>query len=71
MRVFVALVEGRHSHSQLNADLSQPTYNAKITSLSRRNDVATSFCRHNDIIIALCARWECQMDHQKLTHVKF
>ena len=37
---------------------SQRTHDAKITSLWRQNNVATSFWRHNDVIIASCARWD-------------
>ena len=35
----------------------QRAHDAKITSLSRQNDVAT-FWRYNDVIIASCARWD-------------
>ena len=35
---------------------------AIITSLLRRNDVATSFRRNNDVIIASCVRWDAECD---------
>ena len=37
---------------------TQRTHGAIITSLLRRNDVATSFRRNNDVIITSCVRWE-------------
>ena len=36
---------------------SQMTYDVKITSLLRQNDVATSFWRHNDVIIRSRVHW--------------
>ena len=45
---------GRVTHTQQTRD-------ATTTSLSRRNDVATSFRRNNGVIIAPCARWNVYM----------
>ena len=36
---------------------AQRTHDAIITSLFRRDDVATSFWHNNDVVIALCAHW--------------
>ena len=38
--------------------ISQQTYDAMITSLSRQNDIMTSFWRNNDVIVALYVRWD-------------
>ena len=40
-----------------NGATTQRVLDAIITSLWRRNDVATSFRRHNDVIFASCVRW--------------
>ena len=40
-----------------NGATTQRVLDAIITSLWRRNDVATSFPRHNDVIFASCVRW--------------
>ena len=55
----------RHNYTcwrgeECNSLASQRTDDAIITSLWRRNDVATSFRRHNDVIIALCAHWDME-----------
>ena len=47
----------RLQHISLASAFSQRPHDAKITSLWRPNDVATSFWRHNNVIIASCARW--------------